>query len=298
MAYPTVEILAFDTDMGWFGLARGWRGFCGGVLFHSNRDEDHGDAAAEEWPRCVFADEQDMQDVVLRVRDFTCGHRVSFDDMQLDWGQCTPFKSCVYEMVRTVTWGETISYGDVARAVDRPFAARAVGQAMSKNPLPLFVPCHRVIAADGSIGGFGGGSGVALKRKMLALEGCYPRGRLRHVVERGNAIRVPLFIHIAAYSTADFSFDNLIRCLRSAVHAVEPQIIGTGQHVDSITFLEFSLQQCQCQRILQIALNGPLERAGAVVGIVATVRQEIARSAAVSARVRFRAARSASKCSV
>ena len=176
MKNTAVEILSFDTNLGWFGLARSAQGICASVLFRTNREEIM-ETLLVGWPSGMLANEVSMADVVQRVRDFTDGHRVSFDGLQYDLGACTAFGRCVYEYVRTVEWGETVSYGDVARAVNRPFAARAVGQTMSRNPLPLFVPCHRVISADGSIGGFGGGNSVALKRKMLALEGCHPRSR-------------------------------------------------------------------------------------------------------------------------
>ena len=81
------------------------------------------------------------------------------------------FPRAVYETLhRDVTWGETVSYGELAEMAGRPGAARAVGNAMSRNPVPIVVPCHRVVAAGGRIGGYGV-SGVPTKRFLLALEG-------------------------------------------------------------------------------------------------------------------------------
>ncbi len=81
------------------------------------------------------------------------------------------FPRAVYETLhRDVSWGETVSYGELAEMVGRPRAARAVGNAMSRNPLPIVVPCHRVVAAGGRIGGYGP-SGVSTKRCLLAHEG-------------------------------------------------------------------------------------------------------------------------------
>ena len=80
----------------------------------------------------------------------------------------TPFQRACWDALRAIPYGTTISYAELARRVGRPGASRAVGQANGANPVPLFVPCHRVVAADGSLGGFGGGP--ALKRALLALE--------------------------------------------------------------------------------------------------------------------------------
>ena len=81
----------------------------------------------------------------------------------------TPFRRSVWQALRAIPYGQTISYGDLARRVGNPKAVRAVGQANHHNPLPILIPCHRVVGADGSLTGFGGG--LALKRRLLALEG-------------------------------------------------------------------------------------------------------------------------------
>lgn len=82
----------------------------------------------------------------------------------------TPFVRRVYEVVRRIPRGKVLSYGQVADAAGKPGAARAVGNVMAKNPVCLFIPCHRVVASNG-LGGFGGEGGVAQKRKLLGLEG-------------------------------------------------------------------------------------------------------------------------------
>lgn len=81
----------------------------------------------------------------------------------------SPLTKKIYEVVRRIPRGKTLSYGEVADAAGRPGAARAVGNAMSKNPICLFIPCHRVLAANG-IGGWGG-QGIEQKRRLLRLEG-------------------------------------------------------------------------------------------------------------------------------
>ncbi len=84
-------------------------------------------------------------------------------------GWATPFQRAVWETVSKIPYGQTRSYAWVAAQAGSPRGARAVGQAMRRNPVPLLVPCHRVIAADGSIGGFTGG--IEIKKRLLKLEG-------------------------------------------------------------------------------------------------------------------------------
>ena len=94
--------------------------------------------------------------------------------MPLDLDALPPFRRKVFEVVRTIPAGETLSYGEVALAVGSPGAAR-VGQALGRNPFPIVIPCHRVLAAGGRIGGFTAQGGVSVKEKMLAAEGVSPR---------------------------------------------------------------------------------------------------------------------------
>ncbi len=80
----------------------------------------------------------------------------------------TPFGCLVLEAVSVVPYGGTATYGDIARQIHRPGAARAVGRAVGANPLPLVIPCHRIVGSDGSLTGYGGG--LPLKKKLLAME--------------------------------------------------------------------------------------------------------------------------------
>lgn len=100
------------------------------------------------------------------------GERIEFFDIPIDLGEQPPFFAQVYALVRKLCWGETTTYGAVARALDvGPEHARAVGQAMATNPVPLIIPCHRVMAAGGGIGGFSAPGGSQSKARMLELEG-------------------------------------------------------------------------------------------------------------------------------
>lgn len=96
------------------------------------------------------------------------GVKVAFD-YPIDFGPATPFQIDVWEQTRLIPFGETRSYRSIALKVNNPGAFRAVGQALGKNPVPLLVPCHRVIASDGRLGGFT--AGISTKVHLLQLEG-------------------------------------------------------------------------------------------------------------------------------
>jgi methylated-DNA-[protein]-cysteine S-methyltransferase len=102
-----------------------------------------------------------------QLTEYLGGRRTTFD-IPLSFGG-TAFQHEVWAALAGIPYGETISYAELARRVGRPQAFRAVGQANGANPLPIFLPCHRVLASGGKIGGYGGG--LPLKRRLLALEG-------------------------------------------------------------------------------------------------------------------------------
>ena len=102
-----------------------------------------------------------------RLRAYFSGHQIAFPD-KLDLSGATPFQRKVWEITRLIPYGKTRSYLWVVEQIKQPGAAQAVGQALSRNPLPIIVPCHRVVASDGKLGGFSGG--VEMKRRLLFLE--------------------------------------------------------------------------------------------------------------------------------
>jgi len=106
------------------------------------------------------------REAVRQILGFLEGKRRDFD-LPLDL-RATPFQRAVYDALLAIPYGETRSYAEVARSLGQPRAVRAVGAANGANPLPLVVPCHRVIATGGKLGGYGGG--LPLKRRLLAME--------------------------------------------------------------------------------------------------------------------------------
>ena len=113
-------------------------------------------------------DDEFFGDLPDRVSRMFRGEKVKFDE-ELDLEGATPFKRAVWKATQSIPIGETRSYGDIAVQVGRPAGARAVGQAMASSPVAIVIPCHRVIASDGGLGGYGGH--IETKRRMLEAEG-------------------------------------------------------------------------------------------------------------------------------
>lgn len=99
------------------------------------------------------------------------GRRDQLLDIELDLDDVGAFERSVYEVTRAIPPGETLTYGEVARRIGEPGAARAVGRALGANPLPIVIPCHRVLGAGGHLVGFSANGGTETKRRMLLIEG-------------------------------------------------------------------------------------------------------------------------------
>jgi methylated-DNA-[protein]-cysteine S-methyltransferase len=112
-------------------------------------------------------DDERLAGLVQQVVEYVDGRRTTFD-LELDLSFMTPFQQAVLHECARIPRGETASYAEIARRVGKPLAFRAVGNTMRINPIPIVIPCHRVVGSDG-IGGYGGG--LARKRQLLALEG-------------------------------------------------------------------------------------------------------------------------------
>jgi len=149
-----LRIASTEAGLAYLELPRaGGRGFAG-WLARAIRDARREEAFAPN------------RDAIRQVLEYLAGKRTSFD-LQLDL-RGTPFQTSVWRALLAIPYGETRSYAQVARAVGKPDAVRAVGTANGSNPVPLIVPCHRVIQSGGKLGGYGGG--LDLKRRLLAME--------------------------------------------------------------------------------------------------------------------------------
>lgn len=116
----------------------------------------------------------EVAETVAAVKRYFAGEETDFSAVKLDLGEQDAFLAQIYAAVRRVGWGRTTTYGTLAKELGAgPEAARDVGEAMAKNPVALIIPCHRVLAAGGRIGGFSAPGGSAAKIRMLELEGIH-----------------------------------------------------------------------------------------------------------------------------
>jgi methylated-DNA-[protein]-cysteine S-methyltransferase len=115
-----------------------------------------------------------VREVVAAVERYFRGEETEFSGVHLDLGEQKDFFKRIYAAARRIAWGQTTTYGALAKELGAgPEAARDVGQAMAKNPIPLIIPCHRVLAAGGKVGGFSAPGGSAAKLRMLGIEGVH-----------------------------------------------------------------------------------------------------------------------------
>ncbi len=135
------------------------------VALHRIAFPQHGRAAKPE-PEWQESQRGPVAEAARQLREYFAGMRAEFDLPLAPAG--TAFQRRVWRQLQEIPYGETISYGELARRVGNPKASRAVGSANGANPLPIVIPCHRVIAGDGTLGGFGGG--LTTKQMLLALE--------------------------------------------------------------------------------------------------------------------------------
>lgn len=157
-----------DTTIGTFGIAWTDAGIARVALPGPDRartelwiSRDPAEPGFPDGPVATIAD---------RIRHYADGAREDFADVALDLGEVPDLYRRAYAELRRVGYGETTTYGAIARALGDPTLARAIGQAMGANPVPLIIPCHRVLGADGRTGGFSSPGGVTAKMRMLALE--------------------------------------------------------------------------------------------------------------------------------
>ena len=155
----------FETDIGWMAILGSPQGLmC--VTLPLRSETEAGRQLGNTVEQAMRSDEQ-FTDLVERFKSYFCGGRPSFPD-PIDFSGATAFQRAVWEAARQIPYGDTRSYGDIAEQIGRHGAARAVGQAMGRNPVAIIIPCHRVVASGGRLGGFGGGED--LKQYLLDME--------------------------------------------------------------------------------------------------------------------------------
>jgi methylated-DNA-[protein]-cysteine S-methyltransferase len=172
MTNTTTLYCLFDTAIGACGVAWSQRGVTRLQLpeVDASATERRLSARAAKASKAAPAE---IGQLVADVQTYMTGRRVDFDSVAIDLSNVEPFELKVYVAARAVPWGHMVSYGEVARQIESPGAARAVGQALSRNPVPIIIPCHRVLAKGHRIGGFSAHGGALAKEHLLALEGVH-----------------------------------------------------------------------------------------------------------------------------
>jgi methylated-DNA-[protein]-cysteine S-methyltransferase len=160
----------FDTAIGWCGVAWNDRGLVGVQLPEASAPETR-ERMLRRFPAAAeTAPPAEVEFAIDRIVALFRGEPSDLSAIALDMADVAPFHRRVYEVARMIPPGKTLGYGEVAARLGAAGAARAVGQALGRNPFPIVVPCHRVLAAGGKIGGFSAHGGTVTKRRMLAIE--------------------------------------------------------------------------------------------------------------------------------
>ena len=156
---------AFDTEFGWMAAVASENGLRRLTVPQPSADKAL-KLIAELIPQSS-ANSAYFNDLSFRLQEYFEGNPMDFAD-KLDLRDSTPFQQDVYRTIGPIPYGETRTYGWVAAALGNPKGARGVGQALARNPIPIVVPCHRITASGGGLGGYSGG--LETKRRLLDLE--------------------------------------------------------------------------------------------------------------------------------
>ncbi len=162
-----MKYAVLETPMGWMGVVASEAGVRRLTIPLPTPDEAMSGIARDATD--AELDNEHFAEFEERLQRLFSGEDVSLGDEDLDLPDAPEFTRAVWQATREIPWGETRSYGDLAASVGRPRGARAVGQVMASNPVAVLIPCHRVIASDRGLGGYGGH--IEMKKRLLTLEG-------------------------------------------------------------------------------------------------------------------------------
>ena len=164
----------FDTAIGTCGVGWSQHGIIGLQLPERDRAATERRLSARSRGSAPDAPPESIRHAIADIQRYLTGAQVDFAPVVLDLEGMNAFNRTIYELLRAVGWGQTTTYGALARQAGSPEAARAVGQAMGSNPIPVIIPCHRVLAKGHRIGGFSAYGGIITKERLLELEGVGP----------------------------------------------------------------------------------------------------------------------------
>jgi len=166
----------FDTEIGPCAIVWSARGVAGVQLPETNERATSARVARRFAGAQEAEPPPDVQRAVDGIVALLRGERPDFGDVAMDFGDLPEFNLKVYDIARAIPAGETMTYGEIAERLGDKLLARAVGTVLGQNPIPLIMPCHRVLAAGGKTEGFSASGGVATKLRLLTIEGAEPGG--------------------------------------------------------------------------------------------------------------------------
>lgn len=170
------EFTLFDTPIGRCGIAWGAQGLVAVQLPEGSERGTRARILRRVPGAREAAPPADVQVALDGIGALLRGQPVDLSGIALDMGRVPPFDRRVYEVARTIPAGATLSYGEIASRLGARDAARDVGRALGRNPFAIIVPCHRVVAAGGKLGGFSARGGVSTKLRLLAIEAAHVNG--------------------------------------------------------------------------------------------------------------------------
>lgn len=166
----------FDTRIGFCAVVWSARGIAGVQLPEADAAATH-KRVIKRYPAALESEPpSNVKRAIAAITALLGGETRNLTDIVLDIDPLSDFNRKVYAIAQAIPPGETLTYGEVAERLGDKALARAVGQALGENPVPIIVPCHRVLAANGKSGGFSGSGGVATKLRLLTIEGAQPGG--------------------------------------------------------------------------------------------------------------------------
>lgn len=161
----------FDTAIGPCGVAWSEMGLTRVQLPEADRDSTERRLKTRSGGTRTEGPPPQIKHLIAQIQRYTTGERVDFSSAVLDLSKVGPIDRKIHAAARAIGWGATATYGDLARQTGTPGDAHGVGQAMSRNPVPIVIPCHRVLAKGNKLGGFSAYGGTITKERLLALEG-------------------------------------------------------------------------------------------------------------------------------
>jgi methylated-DNA-[protein]-cysteine S-methyltransferase len=164
--FGEINLAVVETQIGWIGVAFSERGLARLQLPKRTRAQTLA-TLQRDFPKANIVADVPIE-IARELREYAEGKRRQFS-LPLDWSSIRPFQREVLRTADSIKYGETRTYAWIAREIGKPRAARAVGRALATNPIPIILPCHRVLGSDGGLRGYGGG--LPLKRRLLELEG-------------------------------------------------------------------------------------------------------------------------------